>query len=90
MMQAPLSPGALFSPSKARALTAQAKDWNYVDTWLSAKYAPKSAPPFERNADTLKALLALAAWNEAADEKRDLMGKLEVDALKDLQAEVRY
>ncbi|KAH0543985.1 hypothetical protein FGG08_001752 [Glutinoglossum americanum] len=81
------SPGAIFSPSQARQQQAQAKDWNYIDTWLSVKYSPKSAPPFERNNETLKALLALASWNEGVDEERALVAKVEAKALEELKAE---
>ncbi|KAI9787749.1 MAG: hypothetical protein M1839_000281 [Geoglossum umbratile] len=81
------SPGAIFSPSQARQQQAQAKDWNYIDTWLSAKYSPKSAPPFERNNETLKALLALASWNEGVDEERTLVARVETRALEELKAE---
>ncbi|KAH0558801.1 hypothetical protein GP486_004555 [Trichoglossum hirsutum] len=81
------SPGAIFSPSQARHQLAQAKDWNYIDTWLSAKYSPKSAPPFERNNETLKILLALASWNESVDEERALVAKVEAKALEELKAE---
>src|SRR5579862_8401240 len=82
------SPGAIFSPSQARQQQAQAKDWNYIDTWLSAKYSSKSAPPFERNNETLKALLALASWNEGVDEERTLVAKVEAKALEELKSEV--
>jgi HAUS augmin-like complex subunit 1 len=80
-----LSPSAIFSPSVARQQLAAAKDWNYIDSWLSTKFAGKT-PPFERNNDTLKALLALAALNESADEERDLLARVEAKALRDLQA----
>ncbi|KAE8449948.1 hypothetical protein EG329_007087 [Mollisiaceae sp. DMI_Dod_QoI] len=81
-----LSPSAIFSPSVARQQLAAAKDWNYVDSWLSTKFSGKSPPPFERNNETLKALLALAAINESADEERDPLAKLEAKALQDVQA----
>src|SRR5438045_1541022 len=87
-MATQFSPGAIFSPSQARQQLVQAKDWNYVDTWLSSHYGGRPAPPFERNSETLKVLLALAAYNEAADEERDLLQKLEVKALQHLRAEV--
>ena len=80
-----LSPSAVFSPSVARQQLAAAKDWNYVDNWLSTKFNGKTPPPFERNNDTLKALLALAALNESADEERELLARVEVKALQDLQ-----
>lgn len=80
-----LSPSAIFSPSVARQQLAAAKDWNYIDSWLSSKFNGKT-PPFERNSDTLKALLALAALNESADEERDLLARVEAKALQDLQA----
>jgi HAUS augmin-like complex subunit 1 len=82
---APLSPSAIFSPSVARQQLAAAKDWNYIDSWLSTKFSGKT-PPFERNNDTLKALLALAALNESADEERELLARVEAKALQDLQS----
>jgi HAUS augmin-like complex subunit 1 len=81
-----LSPSAIFSPSVARQQLAAAKDWNYIDSWLSTKFNGKTPPPFERNNDTLKALLALAALNETADEERDLLARIEAKALQDLRA----
>lgn len=80
-----LSQSAVFSPSVARQQLAAAKDWNYIDSWLSTKFAGRT-PPFERNSDTLKALLALAALNESADEEQDLLARIEAKALADLQA----
>ncbi|GAB1317261.1 HAUS augmin-like complex subunit 1 [Madurella fahalii] len=76
---------AIFSPSVARAAASAAKDWSYVDGWLSRKF-PHGPPPFERNADTLRALLALASVNEAADEERALIARLEAEALSQLRA----
>ncbi|RMY52135.1 hypothetical protein D0863_14362 [Hortaea werneckii] len=71
---------ALFSPSKARAQQAQAKDWASVDSWLGKKYG-KRIPTFERNEETLQALLTLATANEGADEQRSLIDKVEKQAL---------
>ncbi|KAK4173441.1 hypothetical protein QBC36DRAFT_335862 [Triangularia setosa] len=77
---------AIFSPSVARAAASAAKDWSYIDTWLARKFpSNRPPPPFERNADTLKALLALAAANEAADEERALLLHLESETLTQLQ-----
>ncbi|OAA54489.1 hypothetical protein SPI_08735 [Niveomyces insectorum RCEF 264] len=75
---------AIFSPSIARLASSTAKDWNYVDSWLASKFHGRSPPPFERNPDTLKALVALAALNESADEDRDLLANLESSALQAL------
>lgn len=82
MSQLPSS--VLFSPSLARAHLAQTRDWNYVDAWL-LRHLSKPPPPFERNADTLKALLALAAHNESADEERSLLARVEEKALSELK-----
>lgn len=81
-----LSPSAIFSPSVARQQLAAAKDWNYVDGWLASKFNGKPAPPFERNNDTLKAFLALAALNENADEDHDLLSKVETQSLDELRS----
>lgn len=81
-----LSPDtAIFSPSVARQAASTAKDWSYVDAWLASKYNGRSPPPFEKNPDTLKALLALASLNEAADENRGLLARAEAHALDDIK-----
>lgn len=71
----PVSPigSPLLSPAKARKQAIQAKDWAYINSWLSRQYAPKPVPHFERNEDTLRTLLALAAANDAADEEAKLL-----------------
>lgn len=71
----------LASPTKARQAAMQAKDWAYVNTWLGSQYAPKPVPQFERNDDTLKVLLTLAAANDAADEEANLQQRAREEAL---------
>lgn len=66
-----------FSPSKAQAQQAQAKDWASVDAWLSRRYAAKRLPAFERNEETLQVLLTLATLNESADEQRGHIDRIE-------------
>lgn len=73
---------AFFSPSKARAAQAQAKDWASVDAWLTKRYPSKRLPPFERNEETLQALLELAALNDSADEQRGLVDRIEKSSLQ--------
>ncbi|RYO79726.1 hypothetical protein DL766_006034 [Monosporascus sp. MC13-8B] len=82
---------AIFSPSVARAAASTAKDWSYVDEWLRRKYVGSSSSPpqFERNPETLKALLTLVAANEAADESRDQLARLEDAALDEVRAAQR-
>ena len=81
-----IAPSAvIFSPSVARAAASAAKDWNYVDSWLSAKYHGRTPPAFERNSDTLRVLLALATANETADEERELVAQVEAAALQELR-----
>ncbi|KAI1332270.1 hypothetical protein F5Y16DRAFT_173411 [Xylariaceae sp. FL0255] len=77
---------AIFSPSVARAAASTANDWAYVDAWLRAKYSPeKTRPPsFERNPETLDALLSLIAANEAADHERHRLALLDQAALDEL------
>ncbi|KAE8356882.1 hypothetical protein BDV28DRAFT_41981 [Aspergillus coremiiformis] len=65
--------GSLLSPAKARQAAIQAKDWAYVNSWLSRQYTPNPVPSFERNEDTLRTLLALAAANDAADEEATVL-----------------
>jgi HAUS augmin-like complex subunit 1 len=77
---------AIFSPSIARLAASTARDWSYIDTWLASKLpSTSSLPPFERNPETLKALLALASANEQADEERHLLAQAEATALQELQ-----
>lgn len=82
-MDAEWTASALFSPSKARVQQAQAKDWAAVEAWISKKYGSR-IPPFERNEDTLQALLALANLNENADEQRSQVERIEKAALASL------
>lgn len=76
---------AIYSPSVARAAASSAKDWAYIDGWIKTKYNGQKVAPFERSADTLKALLALAAHNEAADEERDQLAHIELAALREVK-----
>ncbi|KAJ9256826.1 hypothetical protein DTO207G8_2429 [Paecilomyces variotii] len=76
----------LISPSKARQAAIQAKDWAYINSWLARQYAPNPVPPFERNEDTLKTLLALAAANDTADEEAALFHRAREEALQGLKA----
>lgn len=82
-MTAYQDPSAIFSPSIARRAAFAARDWSYVDAWLASKL-PSSSPSFERNPDTLSALLSLAALNETADEERALLARAEAQALDEL------
>jgi len=77
---------AIFSPSVARLAASTARDWNYIDSWLSTKFHGHKPPAFERNLETLKALLALATLNEQADEERDIVARAEAAALQELKA----
>lgn len=74
--------GSLASPTKARQAAIQAKDWAYVNSWLSRQYAPKPVPQFERNEDTLRVLLTLAAANDAADEEASLQHRAREEAVR--------
>jgi len=78
---------ALFSPSKARIVQAQARDWGFIDTWLSKRYGGKRLPTFERNEETLEALLTLATLNEGADEQRSIVDRVEQSALSGFEAQ---
>ncbi|KAK7700476.1 hypothetical protein SLS64_010870 [Diaporthe eres] len=77
---------AIFSPTVARLAASTAKEWNYVDGWLASKYNGRTPPQFERNPETLKALLALATINETSDENRHLVGQVDAVALQDFKA----
>ncbi|KAI9904550.1 hypothetical protein N3K66_001079 [Trichothecium roseum] len=77
--------GAIFSPTVARIAASTARDWSYVDSWLASKLPATATPSFERNPDTLRALLALAASCEAADEQRALLARAEAEALREVE-----
>lgn len=87
MDPSPSIDGSLFSPSKARQAAIQAKDWAYVNSWLSRQYAPKPVPNFERNEDTLRTLLTLAAANDAADEEATLLHRAREEAVRGFKAQ---
>jgi HAUS augmin-like complex subunit 1 len=72
----------LISPAKARQAAIQTKDWAYVNSWLNRQYAPKSVPKFERNEDTLRVLLTLAAANDAADDEAALQQRAREEAIQ--------
>ncbi|KAI5284451.1 hypothetical protein KEM54_001321 [Ascosphaera aggregata] len=84
-MDAPIE--SLISPTRARQAALQAKDWALVTSWLTRIYAPNPVPAFERNEDTLSALLDLAAANSAADEQVRLVQQAEKDILGHLKAQ---
>lgn len=81
---------AIFSPSVARIAASNARDWSYIDNWLAARFLNAPVPPFERNPDTLKALLALASHNEIADEERQLVSRADSEALAQLEQSKAY
>ncbi|PWY88465.1 hypothetical protein BO70DRAFT_331956 [Aspergillus heteromorphus CBS 117.55] len=76
----------LVSPAKARQAAIQAKDWAYVNSWLGRQYAPNPIPNFERNDDTLRTLLALAAANDAADEEATVLHQAREEAVRQFKA----
>lgn len=76
----------LVSPAKARQAALEAKNWAYINSWLSRKYSPNPVPSFERNEDTLKALLALAAANDSADEEATLLHHAREEVLRGHEA----
>ncbi|KAI6377133.1 hypothetical protein MCOR25_002630 [Pyricularia grisea] len=80
------SNAAIFSPSVARAAASTAKDWSFVDAWLASKFRPRQPPTFERNPETLRALLALATLNESADDQRRLLDRVERSALAEIES----
>ncbi|KAJ6021293.1 hypothetical protein N7540_006797 [Penicillium herquei] len=78
---------SLASPTKARQAAIQAKDWAYVNSWLTRQYAPKPVPQFERNVDTLRVLLTLAAANDAADEEANIQHRAREEAMEAFKAQ---
>lgn len=77
---------SLFSPSKAAEQQRLAKDWTYIHQFLSQKYPfPQKVPKFEENEETLKALLALVAFNEKGDEGWGILCGVERSCVKDLE-----
>jgi HAUS augmin-like complex subunit 1 len=81
------SSSAIFSPSVARQAASAARDWSYVDGWLHTMFGGRAPPSFERNPETLRALFALASFNEAADDGRDMLAQAEADAIQRLESE---
>lgn len=84
------APDTLLSPTAARNLALTAKDWAAVSGWLAEKYAPSPVPAFERNDETLRALLALAECNRGADEREEekrVVGDEALRLLVDAEAE---
>lgn len=79
------SPAKVFSPTAAKQASLQQKEWAYVDQFLVSRFAPAPVPKFERNPDTLKALLAIASANEAADEEKLLERRVKERALEELK-----
>ncbi|KAI5305331.1 Golgi transport complex subunit 6 [Ascosphaera pollenicola] len=84
-MDAPIE--SLISPSRARQAALQAKDWALVTNWLAEMFAPDPVPAFERNEDTLRVLLDLAAANAVADDQAKLVQQAERDTLCRLKAQ---
>ncbi|KAL2002454.1 hypothetical protein VTN02DRAFT_6762 [Thermoascus thermophilus] len=76
----------IMSPSKARQAAIRAKDWAYINTWLARQYSPNPVPAFERNEDTLKTLLALAAANDSADEEAALLHRAREELVRGFKA----
>lgn len=74
----------MFSPSVTRIAATEARDWTFVDSWLTSWFSGRQPPPFERNADTLKSMLALIAFNETAEAEAGLLARVDQDALEDL------
>jgi HAUS augmin-like complex subunit 1 len=71
----------LISPSKARRDAERARDWSYVTSWLTKKYAPQPVPRFEHNEEVLQSLLALMAANDDADAEAELLYRAEEEEL---------
>ncbi|QSS63374.1 InfB (translation initiation factor) domain-containing protein [Histoplasma capsulatum] len=82
-----MDPAPLISPSKARQAASRAKDWAYINSWLNRKYSPNPVPHFERNEDTLKTLLTLAAANDAADDEEVLLHTAREETIRNLLAQ---
>lgn len=78
----------MFSPSVARVAASEARDWCFVDSWLASQFLGRQPPPFERNADTLKALIGLIAYNETASEEARLLARTDRDGLGELSQQV--
>ena len=76
---------ARVSTSLAVNAPSSARDWSYVETWLSGKFAPGAPlPAFERNPATLQATLDIIAANEAADGLSSLRARADAATLASL------
>ncbi|TQV98310.1 hypothetical protein V2A60_007937 [Cordyceps javanica] len=73
------APDSMFSPSIARIAATEARDWSVVDSWVALQFPSRQPPPFERNADTLKALLDLIAFNDKTSEEARLFARVDRD-----------
>lgn len=73
-LQLDIEPNTMFTPSATRLTTLTARDWTYAETWIDQQVRGQSMP-FERNADTLRVLLALATYSQTAEEHRHILNK---------------
>ncbi|ATY64765.1 hypothetical protein CCM_01219 [Cordyceps militaris CM01] len=78
------APATMFSPSVARIAATEARDWSFVDSWVASQFPGRQPPPFEHNADTLRALLGLIALNDTASEEARLLARVDRDALVEI------
>lgn len=75
----------MFTPSATRIAAPAVREWTYVDSWLDHYFHGKT-PSFERNADTLRTLMALATHAETASEQERVLHKTEHEAAAELAA----
>ncbi|OAA73777.1 hypothetical protein ISF_00678 [Cordyceps fumosorosea ARSEF 2679] len=84
------APTTMISPSIARIAATEARDWSFVDSWIASQFPGRphqqAPPPFERNPDTLRALLVLIAFHDTASEEARLLARIERDALTELSS----
>lgn len=64
----------MFTPSATRLTTPTTRDWLYAENWID-QHACGQSMQFERNADTLRALLSLATFSQAAEDKRRILNR---------------
>ncbi|KAJ2983562.1 hypothetical protein NQ176_g591 [Zarea fungicola] len=84
----PETSAPIFSPSVARVAASEARDWSFIDSWLASQFLDRQPLPFERNADTLKALVGLIAYNETASEEARLLARTDRDDLGELSQQL--
>ena len=74
------------SPSKAAQAESESRAWQGVTSFLKPLFHPDPIPHFERNPDTLNALLNLVSHSESVTEQKSLIASTQAIAVQELEA----